>query len=97
MSGLPLSDRTGNGREVVAPIAAVRLTSRAGGSRLLMSSMTARGGAGSSEVPGRTLSSRLHTWVGLFQGAQWMFGIDAVSDEALVDLARALRAYSSSS
>jgi hypothetical protein len=29
--------------------------------------------------------------------AQWMFGIDAVSDEALVDLARALRAYSSSS
>jgi hypothetical protein len=29
--------------------------------------------------------------------AQWMFGIDAVSDEALADLARALRANSSSS
>ena len=29
--------------------------------------------------------------------AHWMFGIDAVSDEALADLARALRANSSSS
>jgi hypothetical protein len=90
---------------VVAPLAETSpgLSMRASFDRFMASgqfTITARSSAGDRLLwfAGESTDGRHHPSAAVADAdAQWMFGIDPVSDEALVDLARALRAYSSSS
>jgi len=90
---------------VAAPLAETSpgLSMRASLDRFMASgqyTITARSSAGDRLLwfIGEFTDGRHHPFAAVANAdAHWMFGIDAVSDEALADLARALRANSSSS